>query len=217
MLLYCYFPCSEMPSYDLKCPALQHCWYCKNLCEVCMKPASFGYTIQTDKEVALHFCSQSCQLFSGTMDSPSQIQVWGPPEPPLSPRFHAHCIERNHRELLFMHIQGDLSSGEYCMVDMALCVGDGKAPYFPDKVYVVYYLRTLKEQHVLEFFLGDDLQPQEALPYATSAVSEAAIAKHRSTCEVQKLVFMALIAKGYPNMQALLDKSSKANNTGPPI
>ena len=206
-----------MPSYDLKCPALQHCWYCKNLCEICMKPASFGYTIRTDKEAVLHFCSQSCQFFSETMDSPSDIQVWEPPEPPLLPRFHAHCVERDHRELLCMHIQGELSSGEYCMVDMSLCLGDGKAPYFLDKVYTVYYLRTLKEQHVLEFFLGDDLQPKEALPYATSDISEAAIARRRSNCEVQKLVSMALMAKGYPNMHALLDKLSRPNDAGPPI
>ena len=96
------------------------------------------------------------------------------------------------------------------MVNMALCVGDGKGHHYPqNKVYVVYYLRTLKEQHVLEFFLGDDLQPEEALPYATSDIAEAAIARRRSTSEVQKLVFMALMAKGYPNLQALLDKSSQ--------
>lgn len=172
-----------------------------------MKPASFGYSVRTEEAKTLHFCSQSCQVFSGTMDAPSQIQVWEPPESPPLPLFHAHGIERSHHELLFMHIQGVLSSGEYCKVNMALCVGDGKPPYPQSKVYVVYYLRTLKEQHVLEFFLGDDLQPEEALPYATSDVAEAAIARRRSTHEVQKLVFMSLMAKGYPDLQTLLDKA----------
>lgn len=103
-----------------------------------------------------------------------------------------------------MHMQGMLSSGQYCRVNFALCVGDGEPQYPKDKVYVVYHLRTLGEQQVLEFFLGDDLQPEEALPYGVTNTTEEAIARRRSTGEIKNLVIMALSAKGFPNLQTLL-------------
>jgi hypothetical protein len=124
-----------------------------------------------------------------------------------SQQFQARCIENTHRELLFMHMEGLLSSGQYCRTNLAFCVGDGQNHYPKDKVYITFYLRTLGEQQVLEFFLGDDLQPEEALPYGVTDTTEEAIARKRSTGEIRKLILLALSAKGYPNLQALLQTS----------
>ena len=168
-----------------------------------MKPASFGLTARTKDDIVLRFCSQSCQIFNAR-NAESYLKVWEPSESIPSPQFQARCIEKTHKELLFMHMQGMLSSGQYCKVNLALCVGEGQSMYPKDKVYVVHYLRTLNEQQVLEFFLGDDLQPEEALPYGMTDITEEAIARRRSTGEVKNLIFLALSAKGYPNLQGLL-------------
>lgn len=171
-----------------------------------MKPASHGRTAQTNDATILRFCSQTCQMFSvnSAQESSSILRVWDPSESMPPQQFQARCIEKTHKELLFMHMQGMLSSGQYCRVNLVLCVGDGQPQYPKDKVYVVYHLRTLSEQHVLEFFLGDDLQPEEALPYGVADTTEEAIARRRSTGDTKRLIFMALLAKGYPNLQALL-------------
>jgi len=46
----------------MKCSS-GNCWYCEDLCHCCMKPASFGYTLQSNEShELLKFCSRSCQV-----------------------------------------------------------------------------------------------------------------------------------------------------------
>jgi len=193
----------EMASFDLKCP--EPCWYCSGLCEVCMKPTSFGCNIRRSDGTILRFCSQSCQVFAGAYGDQAHIlQVWEPSESVPSPQFLTRHVESTHRELIYMHLQGVLSSGQYCKVNLTLCVGNGEGRYPANKIYAVYYLRTLTEQQVIEFFLGEDLQPEEPLPYAACGDAESAITKYRSTNEIRNLVSMALTVKSYSSLQAVL-------------
>ena len=196
------FNYSDLPNYDVKCE--EPCWYCKDLCEVCLKPSSFGFTIRKDNNAVLKFCSQSCQLF-GKYDSPPLVfEVWPPSESLPGSQFRSRRIENTHKELLYLHIQGKLSSGQHCMINMVFAVGDGSIHYPKDKVYIVYYLRTLEEQQSMEFFVGDDLHPEEAMAYAASKDADEAIARRRSTSEIKNLILMALVARRLNSLEDLI-------------
>lgn len=200
MLFIAYY--SDLPNYDVKCQEL--CWYCKDLCEICLKPSSFGFAIRKNDNTVLKFCSQSCQLFGQDDPPPLVFEVWHPSEYLPGSQFHSRCIEGSHKELLYMHIQGKLSSGQYCMIDMVFAVGDGSTDYFNNKVYIVYYLRTLQEQQCMEFFVGDDLHPEEVMAYAASKDADEAIARRRSTSEIKNLILMALAARGLNSLQDII-------------
>lgn len=193
-----------MPSYDVKC--LPQCWYCKELCHVCMKQSSFGHTVRRNDGSVLRFCSEACQLFCADEVPPFFLKVWEPVEFFPQPQFQARHIEESHKELLYVLIRGKLSSGQYCRINMVLVSGDDTIHYPKNKVYAVYYLRTLDEQQCMEFFLGDDLHPEEVLVYAASEDADVALARRRSTNEIKKLVSMALDMKGYASLQQLLEK-----------
>jgi len=152
----------------------------------------------------LRFCSQPCQLFGKDESPPLVFEVWSPSESLPGPQFHSRCIEDTHKELLCLHIQGELSSGQYCMIDMLFSVGDGSVHYPKNKIYIVYYLRTLKEQQTLEFFVGDDLHPEEVMAYAASKDADEALAKRRSTSEIKNLILMALAVRGLDSLQDLI-------------
>ena len=203
LLLYIFY--SEIPSYDVKCQ--EPCWYCKDLCEVCLKPSSFGITIRKNNTI-LKFCSQSCQYFGKDESPPLVFKVWSPLESLPGSQFHSWRIEDSHKELLCLHIRGELSSGQYCMIDMLFAAGDGSVHYPKNKIYIVYYLRTLKEQQIMEFFVGDDLHPEEAMAYAASKDADEALARRRSTSEIKNLILMALAARGLYSLQDLIGSAS---------
>ena len=46
-------------SVDSKC-SLEGCWYCKNLCHSCLRPAAIGYTHKTSNGELLKHCSKRC-------------------------------------------------------------------------------------------------------------------------------------------------------------
>ena len=119
--------CSEV-SYDLKCPAQQHCWYCANLCEVCMKPASFGLASEDGAGNVLCFCSQSRKAFergSSIKEPAFATEVWTPPTAPV-PRFRTFPISKTHKTLLCINALGISTKGKYTQINLAICAGDGE-------------------------------------------------------------------------------------------
>ena len=173
---------------------------------MCMKPSSFGLAVRKSDDSVLRFCSKECQLFTADEAPPLVLEVWEPLEHLPGPQFQARRIESSHNELLYMLIKGQLSSGQYCKINLTLVSGDGHMHYPKDRVYAVYHLRTLEEQQCMEFFLGEDLHPEEVLLYAACQDADVALARRRSTNEIKNLVFMALTVKGYASLQNLLQK-----------
>ena len=208
---YCYplSPCSEVNNYDLKCTGRQQCWYCANLCEMCMKPASFGFASERDDGYVLRFCSKSCQTFervSPIKEPAFTTEIWTSPTPPV-PHFRTFPVSETHKTLLCIHALGMSARGKYTRVNLAICAGDGKDGYPVDKPYVAYAIFELHRQQFIEFFVSDDGDPETPLPYA---VNETAMKVTKTFCEtnqVRYFISRVLSAKGIPNLRPLLHKN----------
>ena len=186
----------------MKCDSDQHCWYCQNRCQVCLKPAVTSASGPSG--IRLKFCNDSkCSTFLSEKEM--SVNVWEPVvEQKTDTLLHTGKVAVSHAELLNAHIEGVLSSNQHCSVNLTLCLGDGTSDYPEDRIYCVYYMRTLYEQQCMEFFIGKDFNPEEPLPYARCREAEEAIARYRATGEIRTLIFLAITAGGYLDLEMLL-------------
>ena len=200
-LMIFYFLCRKPNNFDLKCSTSQSCWYCQSRCDICMEPASFGYSVRRHDGTEFNFCSDTCHKFSSTPEeAPTTLAV----SELCGSDTRTHKVAEEHAELLYIYLKGHFSSGQYGSVNITLCVGDGGEGFTADRVYAVYYCRTLLHQNLFEFFLDEQLQPAEPLPFADSDNAKYAITGLCSTGHVKDLIASSLKVKGYSDLSNLI-------------
>ena len=200
------YSCSGV-NYDMKCNKPDRCWYCSGLCDICLKPASFGLTSEEEDGTVLRFCSEPCQSthkirFSPVKSQQPAFEVCIPPSTP-PPHFRAFPIGSSHKLLLSISAEGGSPRGNYTQLHMAVCAGDGKDGLPADKLYVACFVNELDHPIFLEFFITDAGEPEMPLPYCLCPTSIALTEMFRKTNQVKNLLSAALLSKEIPSLHCL--------------
>ena len=202
--IYFFHPCSDV-NYDTKCSKPHRCWYCSDLCEMCLKPASSsGLSSRGDDGTVLYFCSESCETVHKIRSSPVEsgkftVEGWMPPSAP-PPHFRAFPVGSNDKVLLCINVEGGSARGNCTQINMAVCAGDVSDERPADKLYVVYVTNELDHQMFIEFFVNNEGEPEMPLPYCLCPSSIAQTEVFRKSNQVQKLISAVLLSKGIPNL-----------------
>ena len=141
----------------------EECWYCCNLCEICLKQAILGPSLEVPNGRTLKFCSQECFMFYETNPEPHsrvfslEDQSSGVVEVP-----------DGHKEHIRLYANGKLEDGSCFITSLSLCEGDGSIDFPLNTYYLKYHLQTLKYQCHYEYFVNDAIEPLDAVKYAGS-------------------------------------------------
>ena len=153
-------------SVDLKCSTVQRCWYCSNLCEICLKDAVYGLTVHHRSGMLLKFCSKQCQQqHTSPISVPLLVKVFSPSEVPSDFTSYSRKVQEDHTELLFIQGYRSDPAGNHIKVEITLCSGDGSEDFPKNCMYIVYYHRDTFSQQFVEYFVTKDMSPLQVLPY----------------------------------------------------
>ena len=153
---------------------LNRCWYCAYRCDYCFKPVgALAMSIEGPDEMQFKFCSKKCYKISTEPPAATSVYLVSSEGKLInissneaSEDFHGfrpHCapIIQNHLKVLHVFVHGRNWAGFSREDEMLLCIG-----CFPDeKLYVIYWCRSLTGQLCVEFFVSDQLAPEEPLSY----------------------------------------------------
>jgi len=170
-----------------------------------MNPTSFGYSISHFDGRVYKFCSETCQTYTSMSEdqNPSVLLVHDVFDH-FPPKMRTHKLHQDHKEIMYVHLQGHFSSGWYGTVNITLCTNEGSNDFPKNMIYAVYYCRTLNQQNLFEFFISEDCQPFQPLPTASDKM-KSVIEGLQRTGHVKDLISAALKMKGYPSLQFLVD------------
>lgn len=126
--------------FDMKCVP-ETCWYCKNLCDYCLKPAAFGLgsPSSSDPKVMLQFCGKECERRFICHETQFQVMIQ---LIPLT-RLETHYIPHGHQELF--RILGHAVLRENQAITFSLSVRMDSA----ESKYVIY---SEKQQFARKYF-----------------------------------------------------------------
>ena len=205
--------CRNPATVDLKCSTLQRCWYCSNLCEICLKDAVYGLGVHHRSGMLLKFCSKQCQqqLISPT-SLPLLVKVFSPSEVSSDFTSYSRKVQENHTELLFIQGYRSDSEGNHIKVDIALCSGDGSENFPNNCMYVVYYHRDTFSQQFVEYFVAKDITPLQALPYYGN-ISLHDVVSDTLSESIKIFVTKAVVAHSLPLDTALSNLSIEDENS----
>ena len=148
-------------SLDRKCKGEKLCWYCNNLCEVCMQSTNLGPTVTSTSTTGtpLRFCSNECAQKYTSSPEP-HVEMFTPQKQQSG----TMNVPSGHKEYLHLYTYGQLD-GESFITSMSVCEGDGSLTFPAGRFYVMFRRQTEQSQCHLEFFISDDLQPAETILY----------------------------------------------------
>ena len=148
-------------SLDRKCKGEKLCWYCENLCEVCMQSTNLGPTVTSTSTNGrpLRFCSNECAQKYTSSPEP-HVEMFTPQKQQSG----TMNVPSGHKEYLHLYTYGQLD-GESFITSMLVCEGDGSPTFPAGRFYVMFRRQTEQSQCHLEFFISDDLQPAETILY----------------------------------------------------
>ena len=205
--------CRNTASVDLKCSTLQRCWYCSNLCEICLKDAVYGLTVRHRSGMLLKFCSKQCQQQHTSPTSlPLLVKVFSPSEVSSDFTSSSRKVQECHTELLFIQGYRSDSAGNHIKVDIALCSGDGSENFPNNCMYIVYYHRDTFSQLFIEYFVAKDMTPLQALPYYDN-ISLHDIISDTLSESIKIFVTKAVVARSLPLDTALSNLSIEDENS----
>ena len=184
-------------SLDSKCSD-GGCWYCKNLCHNCMKPAAVGHTKMAEGAVYKH-CSEQCTSlhFSNLDEIPFQadlihLKVNGPP---------------NDTVLLQATKVASTKMSTNTVLSIQLCLSCAD-PRIPDNApYALLQIRTKVRSVFLSFFISPDLSPGEHLWYTTHSQTLNSIDNIRKSGLVKDILQLAFVKNNIPNLSSLVINS----------
>lgn len=137
------------------------CWYCNDLCEICLEPSAFGPSCTDSVNHSLQFCSDECYDFYNRMPSP-QSKIFLPDDQNNPDR----KVPDGHKEYLHLFSCGKLDDGSAGFItSISLCEGDGSKSFPVDQYYINFHLRMRQYQSYYELFVSDDLQPLGSVSY----------------------------------------------------
>lgn len=148
--------------HDRKCSP-DGCWYCKDLCHNCFKPASVGYT-KTVASVAYKHCSERCRAlhFDNISEAPYQADPMHLNAPLIDT-----CLLRVTRVV-------SVDSSANAILSIHLCISNSH-PKIPSNTPYVIQMCTAIESKFLSFFVSPDMSPMGHLWYCTPSEGVDAI------------------------------------------
>ena len=177
---------------DIKCQNDSDCQYCRNRCNYCFQPATFGHSIEIPDGCLLQFCSDKCRDVACSSRESTQMHVikLGTPIPP---HLTSRCAPLAPTHIKLAHLFIKATGAKLKEHEIALCVGDGTKDCPAEHMYVVYYSRTMKSQVALEFFVSKSFEPEAPLPYLTADKNaNDIVATLKETAVIQKYLRLAL-------------------------
>ena len=137
------------------------CWYCSDLCEICLEPSAFGPSCTDSVSDSLQFCSNKCYDLYNSIPRP-QSKVFSPDDQNNPGR----RVPTGHKEYLHLFSCGKLDNGSAGFItNLSLCEGDGSKSFPIDQYYINFHLRMPQFQGFIELFVSDDLQPLSSVSY----------------------------------------------------
>lgn len=161
-----YFDCRGPDHLDMKCKV--HCWYCQDLCEICLKPTILGPALVDLSDATLRFCSEECICFYKKKPEPQSSIFTANDQTGIK-------VPPGHKEYVHLYSSGKLDDGGCFITSMSLCEGNGSEDFPEGAYYVNYYLKTPQYQCYYEYFISEDLQPLQAVLHkgATASLFDA--------------------------------------------
>lgn len=163
-------PHNRTPSVlDTKCRFENNskCWYCYELCEICLKPTILGPSCTDSSNKILQFCSEECcDLYKQKPEPKSTIFSPDKQENPDKK------VPVGHKEYLHLFSCGKLDNGSPGFIlRMSLCEGDGSSTFPMQQYYLNYSLRMPLYQCYYEFFITDNFQALDSVSYSGTSCS----------------------------------------------
>lgn len=152
--------------FDTNCQP-RKCWYCKDLCEVCMQECcTVGCEIvdhDSDSFIRHTFCKLCWKEYQISKVESADEVSW-PKLVPLIPQSEAGSDElfSSHRTILSVKCSFDIFNHFF----LSLCIGDASGPY--SHPYALTQTRSLAHQDCAESFISQDYSPIKPLPYCSN-------------------------------------------------
>ena len=152
---------SESVVLDTKCYP-RRCWYCKDLCEICMKPCSVGCEATDSSTIVMYrFCSTCWQ------ESECKEAVW----PLCSVLQNDNTELKNnyfpkHKTLLSVKWSPDVF--ELYTLSLCVCVSNGSTEH----PYILCQTRNLFKQSFTEYYISQDFSYIQVMSLINTKVSE---------------------------------------------
>lgn len=150
-------------SLDMNCG--EECWYCCNLCEICLEKAILGPSLEVSNGKTLKFCSKECFKFYEANPQPHSLLFSAEDQANGTVQ-----VPDGHKEHIRLYASGKLEDSSCLITSLSLCEGNGSVDFPLNAYYLKYHLQTLKYQCHYEYFVNDALQPLHALNYAGSTI-----------------------------------------------
>lgn len=175
---------------DMKCHA-SSCWYCKDLCEHCLSPSSFGPGLTAQSATtgfSLRFCSQECaQYFTGSDEKPILLDI------EILPPRNQHDSEQSIPNVLLQITgSGMLKMDEGFKVICLVCHGYHSEEYPSGRFFVLCQLRSLFSQKIFEMFVSDEGIPEEPLPHADCPPGHKLVTSSKNSGSITPIIISAL-------------------------
>jgi len=148
----------------MKCS--KECWYCCNLCEICLQQAILGPSLQVPESKTVKFCSQECFKLYEAHPEPHSLVF--STEDQASGTIQ---VPDGHKEYIRLYANGNLEDGSCFITSLSLCEGDGSVDFPLGMYYLKYYLQTLNYQCHYEYFVNDTLDPLHAVNFNGSSIN----------------------------------------------
>lgn len=148
-------------SLDMNCG--EDCWYCCNLCEICLEQAILGPSLAVANGKTLKFCSKECFKFYEANPEPHSLVF--SPDVQVSADMQ---VPDGHKEHVRLYTNGKFEDSSCLITSLSLCEGDGSEDFPLSTYYLKYHMQTLNYQCHYEYFVSDTLEPLHAVKYAGS-------------------------------------------------
>ena len=149
-------------SLDMNCG--EDCWYCCNLCEICLKQAILGPSLAVTNGRILKFCSKDCFKFYEATPEPHSLV--------FAPDVQVNVqVPDSHKEHIRLYTNGKFEDSDCVITSLSLCEGDGSGDFPLNTYYLKYHMQTLQYQCHYEYFVDDALEPLDAVSYAGSPIN----------------------------------------------
>lgn len=147
---------------DMKCHT-SSCWYCKDLCEICLLPSGFGPGLITKSKAgtSLKFCSQQCAHYFASCEEKSlslDIEI-------LSPG-RKHISESETSETILRITGSGMIDERAIIICLMICHGYHSKKHPNGRFFIICQLRSLSSQKFIEMFVSDKAVLEEPLPHA---------------------------------------------------
>ena len=196
-------------TFDKKCHP-QRCWYCRDLCEICMQQCVVGCEVIDHNHLMYTFCF-ACWEAIQKLKTENNEDSW--PQITLLQLENAENLESNeglfpfHRTLLSFKCSFDT----FDHVKISVCVGDTNGPYRCP--YILTQTSSLINQDQSECFISKDYSPVQPLPYCNdSEPMQSKIKRLRDEELVQSLLRTVLSSEDCKETASILDTYFLADN-----